>query len=340
MGPRSRRVGLVVGVVGVCAFALCGVLFWNWWHQELNAPYKGYLEAKRIVVIQRGSSVQEIGDSLEKAGIIKSAFLFRASVRNLGEPILQAGEYEFSSPLSIAEVVQRLRVGDVHKIRVTIPEGSDLVKVAVLLCDSGLCSISGFFDAVRDTTLIAHLDPEARDLEGYLMPDTYVLTHGIPDHKIVETMVDNTLEFWTPDRLARAHELGFSVRQVVTLASLIEKETGNARERPLISAVFHNRLRLGMNLMCDPTVIYGVRLVKEYDGVINQSDLALDSPYNTYRYPGLPPGPITNPGRASLEAALHPARSDYLYFVSRNDGTHVFSTNYRSHENAVRRYQR
>ena len=172
------------------------------------------------------------------------------------------------------------------------------------------------------------------------MPDTYLLPHGASPRKIVATMVDDAREFWTDEHLARARDLGLTVRDVVTLASLIEKETGQAEERPLVSAVFHNRLRKGMHLMCDPTVIYGVRLLKEFDGVINQSDLALDSPYNTYRYPGLPPGPITNPGRASLEAALYPAQADYLYFVSRNDGTHVFSEDYRSHERAVRRFQR
>lgn len=315
-------------------------LAWNWWRNELAAPYRGYLEPERFVLIDKGSSVQEIARTLEQSGVIKSALLFRTYTRSMGEPILQAGEYRFAVPMTIPEVVRRLRIGDVHQIKVTIPEGSDLVQVALLLCRSGLGSLSGFFGAVRETGLIADLDPQARDLEGYLMPDTYLLSHGVSDRQIVETMVENARKFWSPDRLARAKELGMNVRELVTLASLIEKETGQAEERPLVSAVFHNRLRIGMNLMCDPTVIYGVRLMKEYDGVINQSDLALDSPYNTYRYPGLPPGPITNPGRASLEAALHPADVDYLYFVSRNDGTHVFSSSYRSHESAVRRYQR
>lgn len=340
MGTRRKRIVLFACLAAFCVFALGAGLVWNWWHQELNSPYKGYLEPERFVVIKRGSSVQEIADTLEEAGVIRSALLFRTCVRNVGEPVLQAGEYRFAAPLSIPDVVRRLRIGDVYQLKVTIPEGSDLVKAAVLLSQSGLSSISGFFEAVRDTGPIADLDPEARDLEGYLMPDTYLLTRGVPVRKIIEAMVENEREFWTPERLGRARELGFSVRQVVTLASLVEKETGQAEERPLVSAVFHNRLRLGMKLACDPTVIYGVRLLKEYDGVINQSDLALDSPYNTYRYPGLPPGPITNPGRASLEAALYPADSDYLYFVSRNDGTHVFSHSYRNHENAVRRYQR
>jgi UPF0755 protein len=153
-------------------------------------------------------------------------------------------------------------------------------------------------------------------------------------------MVQNFRQFWNLERQDQARQVGMTVREAVTLASLIEKETGTPSERPLVSAVFHNRLDLGIKLMCDPTVIYAVRLLKPYDGVINQSDLAVNSPYNTYLYPGLPPGPITNPGARAIEAALNPAPADYLYFVSRNDGTHIFSRDYGSHQRAVERYQR
>ena len=340
MGFRAKSIILGIALLLICFLAVSAGALWTWWRQELTAPYKGYLEPERFVSIPRGSSVRDIADQLERTGIIKSAVLFRAYARTLDDPALQAGEYRFASPLSIPEVVHRLESGDVRRLKLTIPEGSDLVRVALLLDEAGLGTLTGFFDAVADAGLIADLDPHAGDLEGYLMPDTYLLDRGTSDRQIVETMLANERRFWTPLRLDRAREIGMSVRQVVTLASLIEKETGQAEERPLVSAVFHNRLRLGMPLACDPTVIYAVRLIKEYDGVINQSDLALDSPYNTYRYPGLPPGPITNPGRASLEAALFPADADYLYFVSRNDGTHVFSRSYRNHEHAVRRYQR
>ena len=340
MGTRVSRATRWGGLALILSLAVTALLVRNWWQNELNTPYKGFLEQERIVVIPRGSNVREIAERLEGAGVIKSALLFRVYARSLRAPLLQAGEYRFAAPLSIPDVLRRLRIGDVRQIKVTIPEGSDLVQVSILLHDAGLCSIADFFGAVADTTSIADLDPEARDLEGYLMPDTYLLTARSPARRVIGIMVDDAREFWTPKRLARAQELGFSVHEIVTLASLIEKETGNAEERPLVSAVFHNRLKIGMHLMCDPTVIYGVRLLKEFDGVINRSDLAIDSPYNTYRYPGLPPGPITNPGRAALEAALYPADVRYLYFVSRNDGTHVFSETYRNHERAVRRYQR
>ncbi len=153
-------------------------------------------------------------------------------------------------------------------------------------------------------------------------------------------MVRTFRRLWTAERSRRAREIDLSMREVITLASLIEKETGLARERPLVSAVFQNRLRRNVRLACDPTVIYAVKRVKEYDGVINQSDLNLDSPYNTYLYPGLPPGPISNPGMESIDAALYPADVNYLYFVSTNDGSHFFSSNYRNHRQAVRQYQR
>jgi UPF0755 protein len=153
-------------------------------------------------------------------------------------------------------------------------------------------------------------------------------------------MVSHFREIWTQEYSRRAQELEFSIREVITLASLIEKETSLSGERPLVSAVFHNRLRQNLKLACDPTVIYAVNLIKEFDGVINQSDLDLDSPYNTYLYPGLPPGPIANPGLDSIEAALYPADVEYLYFVSTNEASHIFSINYRDHQRAVDKYQR
>ena len=193
---------------------------------------------------------------------------------------------------------------------------------------------------MHDGGLVADLEPEARDLEGYLLPETYFLSRKSTEADLVQMMVDSFRRLWTSRLSRQAGQTGLTIREIVTMASLIEKETGSEVERPLVSAVFHNRLRLGMKLMCDPTVIYAVKLAKNFDGIIHQSDLDFDSPYNTYLYPGLPPGPITNPGRASLEAALSPAETDYLYFVSKNDGTHVFSANYSAHREAVVRYQR
>jgi UPF0755 protein len=191
-----------------------------------------------------------------------------------------------------------------------------------------------------NTEAIADLDPEAQNLEGYLFPDTYYLTRGMNEVEIVQSMIDGFRSVWSKEYDVRSRELAMTVREIITLASLIEKEAALPHERDLVSAVFHNRLRLNMKLACDPTVIYAVKLTKPYDGVINQSDLELDSPYNTYLYAGLPPGPIANPGEKAIQSALYPADSNYLFFVSRNDGSHVFSSNYRDHSRAVQQFQR
>jgi UPF0755 protein len=240
----------------------------------------------------------------------------------------------------LQEVVETIAAGRVFYHRVTVPEGLGMKEIAQIFVEAKFGSLPRFLSVMQNGDLVADLDDEASDLEGYLFPETYFLTTGSSESEIIELMLGNFRQFWTSENQRRAKELGMTVREVVTLASLIEKETGLGQERPLVSSVFHNRLRMNMKLACDPTVIYAVQRVKPYDGVIHQSDLQLDSPYNTYLYPGLPPGPIANPGRLAIEAALFPAESDYLYFVSRNDGSHVFSKGYRDHARAVRKYQR
>lgn len=240
----------------------------------------------------------------------------------------------------MTEVINILHEGRIRYYSVTVPEGLDMKEIAEIFVSAGFGSREKFEETFRDTDLIRHLDPVAENLEGYLFPETYYLTSDLSASEITGMMVEGFLDFWSPRHEKRAKELELTTRDSVTLASLIEKETALMEERALVSAVFHNRLDLNMRLGCDPTVIYAVKQVKPYDGVINRSDLALDSPYNTYLYPGLPPGPIANPGRASLNAALNPAESDYLYFVSRNDGSHVFSKTSREHNRAVQLYQR
>jgi UPF0755 protein len=324
-------------VLALSAGSAWGV--YDWWRRQIELPYRGYLAPEAIVEIPRGSSVARIARELADAGVVKSAVLFRLRAR-LTEARPKAGTYGFDAPMTMDEVLEVLETARIRHERVTIPEGLDLTQVAVRLVEAGFGSVRDFIEEMHRTDHIRDLDPDARDLEGYLLPDTYFLTPGMSEAEIVSRMVANFRRAWTPDLARRAEEVGFSVRDTLTMASLIEKETAAAAERPLVSAVFHNRLRLGMRLMCDPTVIYAVRLIKEFDGIIRRSDLALDSPYNTYVYAGLPPGPIANPGRASIRSALFPAEAPYLYFVSRNDGTHVFSTNYDSHRRAVRIYQR
>lgn len=309
-------------------------------YSELHRPVRSFPEEARIVV-RRGQSSRAIARDLETAGAISSATLMGWYLRWKGpEFYLKAGEYRFREPLSLIDVAHAIHRGDVHRYRITLPEGLTVAEIADRLETEGFGSSQDFLGIGSRPDLISDLDPDAEDLEGYLFPETYHFTLGTSATSIVARLVREFRQVWTEPLQQRAQEAGLTLRQVMTLASLIEKETGRASERPLISAVFHNRLKRGMKLECDPTVIYAVSRVKEYDGIIHRSDLELDSPYNTYRYPGLPPGPIANPGLASIEAALSPAPVDFLFFVSRNDGSHIFSKSYRDHHKAVLAYQR
>jgi len=326
--------GVLAGLVA-CSFLILLMV-------QIYQPYKGYEESHQLIVIQRGSMVPQIARTLESHGIVRSSWLFEWYARFTHRPlVLQAGEYRFEGPINLPTVTEKLRTGLVHHYRVTIPEGLFMDEIAERFVAQGFGTREKFLEAMKHTALINDWDALAEDnLEGYLFPDTYFVTRDMSEQQMVEAMVANFQKVWTPERLKRAEELDLTTREAITLASLIEKETALASERSLVSAVFHNRLRRNLKLACDPTVIYAVRLVKEFDGVINRSDLELDSPYNTYLYPGLPPGPIANPGLESIDAALYPAETDYLFFVSTNDGRHLFSTSYRDHNQAVARHQR
>jgi len=325
---------------GLATLAISVVLLW--FFAQIHQSYQGYPEPSRIVLIEQGWTLRQIAETLNSQGIIRSSSIFQWYVRLASETSsLKAGEYLFEGPQDLSAVLETLRLGQVHHYRVTIPEGLTLDEIAERLAEKGFGDEEKFLQAMMGIDLIRDWDPVAdQNLEGYLFPETYFFPRGVGEKEIVRSMVDSFYGTWTPEYSQRAQKLGLSIREVVTLASLIEKETSLGQERPLVSAVFHNRLRQNLKLACDPTVIYAVKLVKEFDGVINQSDLDLDSPYNTYLYPGLPPGPIANPGLESIEAALYPADVDYLYFVSTNDGSHFFSTNYRDHNRAVEKYQR
>ena len=329
---------LVASVAAVCLIVAAG---FSWLWISLHAPYLDYPGEAVLFEVSKGMSLREIAEHLEDRGIVQSSELFRLYARAVGKTkSLKAGEYQFDHPVSLIEVVKKIDSGDVHYHRVTVPEGLDLVETAAVFVASGFGSFADFEEATRLVALVFDIDQEAKNLEGYLFPDTYFLTRATTASEIVRGMVARFSEFWTEDLGRRAQELRMSPRQVVTLASLIEKEASLPQERELVSAVFHNRLAKRIRLACDPTVIYAVKQIKEYDGVINRSDLEIDSPYNTYLYPGLPPGPIANPGAEAILAALDPAESEYLYFVSKNDGSHIFSKTYAEHSRAVRRYQR
>lgn len=325
----------VVLAGGACA---AGGLYWL--DTQARASHRGYEDDSRIVVIEPGSSVVTIGRTLVDAGVVRDARVFRWEIwrRGAGRR-LQAGEYRFDRPMSVREVIDTLVRGDVVQWPITFPEGLSIAAMADVYERAGFGSARDFLDAARAADLVKDLDPEATDLEGYLFPDTYALPRGATAARLTARMVARFREAFAVDLQERARQLGLSVRQAVTLASLVEKETAKPDERPLVSAVYHNRLRIGMPLQCDPTIIYALERAGRYTGNLRRDDLALDSPYNTYRHRGLPPGPIAAPGRASLEAAVRPAEADYLYFVSRNDGSHVFASTLKEHSANVRRFQ-
>jgi UPF0755 protein len=241
--------------------------------------------------------------------------------------------------MSPRQVIDKIARGEVYVRAITFPEGLTVKQMAALYETRGFGSAQDFIAASRNIALIGALDPEAPDLEGYLFPDTYTLPRKATAAQLVNRMVSSFEKALTPEIRQQALARGMGVRQLVTLASIVEKETGKPEERPLVAAVYSNRLRIGMPLQCDPTVIYALDRMGHYNGNLTRADLQLDSPYNTYRHAGLPPGPIASPGRASLAAAAAPADAAYLYFVSRNDGSHVFASTLDEHNRNVQEFQ-
>jgi UPF0755 protein len=309
--------------------------------QRVVEPFKGYSEDEQFVDIPSGTSSAEMGRRLAAAGVVRDALSFRVAVwwSRQGRA-LKAGEYRFTKPMTAFDVVSMIAGGQVYTQRLTFPEGLTIAEMSRLYESRGFGAAADFVAATQQPALIADLDPRAKDLEGYLFPDTYVLSrHESAAPKLVAVMVARFRSVYEPALRRRAEAEGLSTREVVTLASLVEKETGKDDERPIVAAVYRNRIRVGMGMQADPTVVYALEKAGRYDGNIHRADLAFDSPYNTYRYPGLPPGPIASPGRASLEAALSPAAVDYLYFVSRNDGSHVFARTLAEHNRNVQRFQ-
>jgi UPF0755 protein len=309
--------------------------------QRLNAPYRGFTDPEIFVEIESGLSVGAIADRLAAAGVVRDPLTFRIAARLAqADRHLQAGEYRFAEPASARDVATRLARGDVYTRGVTFPEGLTIHEMAPIFERSGLGTAAEFEAAARHVALVAEFDPTARTLEGYLFPSTYALSQRAGADGTVRAMVAQFGRAFDPALREQAAGRRLTPRQVVTIASLIEKETALPDERGLVSAVYHNRLKAGMLLQCDPTVIYALMLAGRWTGNLRKVDLQMDSPYNTYRYPGLPPGPIASPGRAAIHAAVWPADADYLYFVSRNDGSHVFASTLAEHNRNVEKYQK
>ncbi len=290
------------------------------------------------ITIPRGTSVKGVSEILQKENAISNALLFEALVRltKKGSKI-KAGDYELESDLTPIALLNILIEGRVKMKPLTIPEGYNLEQIGKVLMEQKLVTREEWTKLVKDPLLLSQAQTTFETLEGYLYPDTYMLDKQITGQKLIGAMIANFKKHVTSDLIAEAKSKELNLHQWVTLASIIEKETGMASERPLIAAVFINRLKQGMLLQTDPTVIYGIA---NYTGNITRADLEKDTPYNTYTRPGLPPGPICSPGIESLLAVLRPAQADALYFVAKGDGGHYFSKTLEEHNQAVNFFQR
>lgn len=316
---------LIIGVGGVLIYL-----------SSLNPV--GDPSMKKVVVIPEGAPFSKVAHELHEEGLIGSVWAFQWMGRLKGvERNIIPGEYQLEGGMNPSNILAKLVNGQVIQHSITIPEGYTTFQIADVLEEKNLMTRSAFIEAVRDPELIHSLGLEVQSLEGYLFPDTYFLTRSMSNQAVVRLLVSRLQETLTTEFRDRASAIGMSIHEVLTLASVIEKETGLSDERTLISGVFHNRLRRKIPLQSDPTVIYALEM---FDGNLRKRDLTVDSPYNTYRVRGLPPGPIANPGAASIRAALFPAPTSFLYFVSRNDGSHKFSSTLTEHNSAVRKYQR
>ena len=324
----------------IVIFAILILIAAGWFFfRALTSPYKGFSEQKKDVEVRHGQRTSIILKHLQENGVIRDPYVPLIYMKLLRRnDSIKAGVYEFDRPLSAAQVLEKLFRGDVILRAVTVREGLDRFAVARLFVDEHFGSAQQWDKLTADPELIRDIAPDAKSLEGYLFPDTYKFNPGTPPQTIVKAMVENFRKHFTGEMAFIT--TGLDVNQTVTLASIVETEARLPNERPLVASVYLNRLRRHMLLGADPTVIYAIKLAGRWDGNIHKADLQIDSPYNTYRFPGLPPGPIANPGLASLRAAAAPASTNYLYFVARHDGSHAFSSNIEEHNRNVEKWQR
>ena len=330
---KALLIILILLFVIVCAVA--GLIF----ELRIYADTPANVNSTQNVIInvRPGQTLRTTADILQQTSLIKSRlkFILIARIKGLDKH-LKAGEYLLSAAMTPRQIFEIIVKGAINLHRLTVPEGYSISQIAVLVENADFGSRIDFIETATDTVLTRKNGIEAVSFEGYLFPDTYFFPREVGMEQIISAMVNRFRSVFSTEWAERAKELGFTVDQIVTLASIIEKETGAAFERPIISSVFHNRLKKKMRLETDPTVIYGI---KNFDGNLTRKHLSTHTPYNTYKIKGLPAGPIANPGRASLEAALYPEKTVFLYFVSKRDTTHYFSTNLKEHNQAVRKYQ-
>ncbi len=324
---------LTFAVALICA--LVGLGLAGYWY---FAPYRNFRN-ETFVEIERGTPSSEIARKLEDQGVVRSRWAFLAVRLLHPRASLQAGEYRFGAARTPFQVFDTIRRGEIFYQDFTVPEGSNMFDIAELLGNSGIAKPAAFLAAAADPAAIRDLDSHAPNLEGYLFPSTYRVTHKTTPKRLCLLMTEEFRKQW---RSLGGEKQADKTHQIVILASLVEKESAVREERPEVASVFLNRLRLSMPLQCDPTAVYAALLQNRYRGVIHKSDLASASPYNTYAHAGLPPGPIANPGVQSLGAALYPANTNFLYFVAKPNGvgSHVFSSSLAEHEKAVLEYRK
>jgi UPF0755 protein len=322
-----RKLLLTLLLLGIVAG---GVLFW-----AAGMPYAGYT-GEVFVDIPPGTGTSAMARMLTDAGVVGGEWRFLLVRALQPNATLQAGEYKFDRPLSAFDVFGKIARGDVHYYVLTVPEGANMFEIAEAVEKLGTMKREEFLKVARDPGLIRDIAPSAPSLEGFLFPSTYRLTRRTTAAQLAREMTSQFRKVWQQHGAP-----GADVNRIVTLASLVEKETGVPAERRTVASVYQNRLNIGMKLDCDPTTIYAALLEGRYRGTIYRSDLDNPHPYNTYRNPGLPPGAIANPGVESIKAAINPAETSYLFFVARGDGSgaHVFTENLSQHNAAVQDYR-
>jgi UPF0755 protein len=330
-----------LGLLALLAIAALGA-FAGWMDSQISRPYRGRRPERVFVDIPHGTSRWGVAGILRQDDVIRNRLAFALLSTWHGRHQLQAGEYLFDGPVNSREVFWKIAHGRIFVHIVLVPEGWTMFEIADEISKQGICSREDFLKAAHDTELISDLAPHAPSLEGFLFPSRYEFTRHTTCDEIAKRMVANFRAVWKslPPKDPRSDSQGMTPQQIVTLASLIERETPDAEERPLVSGVFYNRLKRDYPLQCDPTVQYALALAGRTVGDVRPEDLQVESPYNTYKHHGLPPGPIANPGEASLRAALQPQQTDYLYFVANNQGGHFFGKTLAEHNRNVARLRR
>lgn len=336
------KILLIAVILGVIVLAAAS----HWLYSSLTTPVQ-HDKASRIIVIEKGSTPTQTISKLASEGIIQSAFAVRFYLRAFGRAeSIQAGEYQFKSPITPLEVLKELETGETQTTRLTIPEGFtrfDIAKrIASLFPQDPPADEKQILALMDDTTLIRDISPTAKNLEGYMYPSTYNIPKKATPQEVIKTTVEQFRRFWKPEWSDTARSIGRTPHEIVTMASLIETETGVERERPVVAGIINNRLSRSIPLGIDQTNVYIAKMLGKWDGTIHKSDLEVDSPYNTRIKTGLPPGPISSVTESSIRAALNPEANDYLYYVRNvdlNDGSHWFYASAAEFERGKAKYQ-